>query len=260
MTEIRFGGRCEKHLCPKPCTKCAEAGDSSTITVPRATWDALREALETLIKRDKRNTCQHEETHRGGVIWEICEGCGMKWADDRGGKPKWKNPTEWDAAESALTAANAVSAEALITVESSLRFRLECEQQKSADLLDEVLELKGKLIKARQPQAQGEAWVWNPASTEWEKVRAFGHWQHGAIYAFGSTQPEPLAHPQATEPACKQLLQVPMGYKLVPVEPTQEMLDAVVTTLDDQLLGPDAEKQYREDWAAMLAAAPEAKQ
>ena len=57
------------------------------------------------------------------------------------------------------------------------------------------------------------------------------------------------AHPQASEPA---------GWKLVPVEPTQEMLDAVVTTLDDHLLGSDAEKQYREDWAAMLAAAPEA--
>ena len=58
-----------------------------------------------------------------------------------------------------------------------------------------------------------------------------------------------VSRPQATEPA---------GWKLVPVEPTQEMLDAVVTTLDDHLLGPDAEKQYREDWAAMLAAAPEA--
>lgn len=79
------------------------------ITVPRATWDAMREALNKLLKRDQRNTCQHEETHRGGVIWEICEGCGMKWADDRGGKPKWRNPPEWDAAELALTAANAVS-------------------------------------------------------------------------------------------------------------------------------------------------------
>ena len=106
-------------------------------------------------------------------------------------------------------------------------------------------------VFAQKPQAQGEAWVWNPASTEWEGVRAFGHWQQGAIYSFGPAQPEPLAHPQATEPA---------GYKLVPVEPTQQMLDAVVTTLDDHLLGPDAEKQYREDWAAMLAAAPEAKQ
>ena len=46
------------------------------------------------------------------------------------------------------------------------------------------------------------------------------------------------------------------GWRLVPVEPTQEMLDAVVTTMDDALLGKEAEKQYREDWAAMLAAAP----
>ena len=59
-----------------------------------------------------------------------------------------------------------------------------------------------------------------------------------------------------TEPVVKESLTVPAGYKLVPVEPTQEMLDAVVTTVDDHLLGPDAEKQYREDWAAMLAAAP----
>lgn len=58
----------------------------------------------------------------------------------------------------------------------------------------------------------------------------------------------------ATHPAPKQA--EPEGYKLVPVEPTQEMLDAVVTSVDDHLLGPDAEKQYREDWAAMLAAAP----
>ena len=46
------------------------------------------------------------------------------------------------------------------------------------------------------------------------------------------------------------------GWRLVPVEPTQAMLDAVVTTMDDALLGKEAEKQYREDWAAMLAAAP----
>jgi hypothetical protein len=34
-----------------------------------------------------RNTCLHEETHRGGAIWEICDQCGMKWADDEGGMP-----------------------------------------------------------------------------------------------------------------------------------------------------------------------------
>ena len=34
-----------------------------------------------------RNTCMHEETYRGGSIWEICSMCGKRWADDRGGKP-----------------------------------------------------------------------------------------------------------------------------------------------------------------------------
>lgn len=47
------------------------------------------------------------------------------------------------------------------------------------------------------------------------------------------------------------------GWQLVPVEPTREMLAAVVTSLDEHLLGREAEQQYREDWAAMLAAAPQ---
>lgn len=52
------------------------------------------------------------------------------------------------------------------------------------------------------PQTAPVAWVWNPASIEWEKVRAFGHWQQGALYAFGPTQPEPLAAPApAPQPA-----------------------------------------------------------
>jgi hypothetical protein len=47
-----------------------------------------------------------------------------------------------------------------------------------------------------------------------------------------------------------------MGWRLVPVEPTKVMLDAVVTSMDEAFHGLDAEKQYREDWDAMLAAAP----
>jgi hypothetical protein len=51
---------------------------------------------------------------------------------------------------------------------------------------------------------------------------------------------------------------IPEGWRLVPVEPTPEMLGAVVSSMDDFLLGDGAENQYRADWAAMLAAAPEA--
>ena len=48
--------------------------------------DAL---IRQLVEYIEQNTCQHEETHRGGAIWEICDGCDAQWADDRGGKPKF---------------------------------------------------------------------------------------------------------------------------------------------------------------------------
>ena len=68
----------------------------------RADVKRLREALKNLLDRDERNTCQHEETHRGGFFWEICDCCGAKWADDMGGKTEWKDPPEWVAARAAL--------------------------------------------------------------------------------------------------------------------------------------------------------------
>lgn len=71
----------------------------------RTECDALRAALKGLLARDQRNTCLHESTHRGGAIWEICDGCGLKWADDEGGKPEWVDPPEWDAAFDALKGA-----------------------------------------------------------------------------------------------------------------------------------------------------------
>lgn len=45
--------------------------------------------IRQLVEYIEQNTCQHEETHRGGAIWEICDGCNAQWADDRGGKPKF---------------------------------------------------------------------------------------------------------------------------------------------------------------------------
>ena len=62
----------------------------------------LREALKKLLDLSERYTCQHEETHRGGFLWEICDVCGDKWADDMGGKTEWKDPAEWLAARAAL--------------------------------------------------------------------------------------------------------------------------------------------------------------
>lgn len=48
--------------------------------------------IAQMLDHIERNTCTHEETHRGGVIWEICDGCGAKWADDEGGKPPFAWP------------------------------------------------------------------------------------------------------------------------------------------------------------------------
>lgn len=77
--------------------------------VPVAEQDALcaenarlREALKGLLDYSERYTCKHEETHRGGFLWEICDVCGDKWADDMGGKTQWKDPPEWVAARAAL--------------------------------------------------------------------------------------------------------------------------------------------------------------
>jgi len=46
--------------------------------------------------------CTHEDTYRGGVIWEICSQCGDKWADDEGGRPENKLPSILDDADNLI--------------------------------------------------------------------------------------------------------------------------------------------------------------
>lgn len=62
----------------------------------------LREVLTRLLSYAERQICTHEETHRGGAIWEICDICGDMWADDKGGKPEFKWPAEIEAARAIL--------------------------------------------------------------------------------------------------------------------------------------------------------------
>lgn len=84
---------------------------------------------------------------------------------------------------------------------------------------------------------------------DWPDEPELGHYFSEAPTDSGRCQPLYL-HPYPPEGMA--------GWKLVPIEPTPAMLAAVVTSMDDFLLGKEAEKQYREDWAAMLAAAPTA--
>jgi ribosomal protein L37AE/L43A len=62
----------------------------------------LHDALKNLLSYAERNECHHENTHRGGIIWTICDDCGMKWADDEGGFKPYCEPVEIAAARQAL--------------------------------------------------------------------------------------------------------------------------------------------------------------
>lgn len=63
---------------------------------------ALADALREVIAAYYENTCQHDETHRGGAIWTICDRCGAKWADDQGGFKPFKADRRIVAAENLL--------------------------------------------------------------------------------------------------------------------------------------------------------------
>jgi len=67
--------------------------------------DAALQLIADLVRHIDRETCTHEETHRGGAIWEICNSCGSKWADDKGGKPEFKWPDCVEKARAFLDAA-----------------------------------------------------------------------------------------------------------------------------------------------------------
>lgn len=71
---------------------------------------AAEQALEALKRMNAyaaRQTCSHDETYRGGAIWTICRQCGMKWADDEGGKPPYEDPPEMIAATAAIASLEA---------------------------------------------------------------------------------------------------------------------------------------------------------
>lgn len=74
-------------------------------TAAGAVPDGWRAVMESLVQHIERETCLHEETYRGGAIWEICHRCGQKWADDEGGRPEFKYPKCVEDAHAMLDAA-----------------------------------------------------------------------------------------------------------------------------------------------------------
>lgn len=88
----------------EPFAKAAD-GYSQTPLYTRPSEQAVTEALRDLLDHVDRNTCAHEDTYRGGSIWTICDGCGQKWADDRGGFSPYSDPEPVAKARAALKAA-----------------------------------------------------------------------------------------------------------------------------------------------------------
>ena len=80
------------------CRELAQQADS-------VQEDAALQLIADLVRHIDRETCTHEETHRGGAIWEICDSCGSMWADDKGGKPEFKWPDCVEKARAFLDAA-----------------------------------------------------------------------------------------------------------------------------------------------------------
>ena len=63
--------------------------------VPATDLRALKrvaKAARALARYVEQIECRHENTHRGGIIWTICDDCGRSWADDRGGFKPYKEP------------------------------------------------------------------------------------------------------------------------------------------------------------------------
>lgn len=93
------------------CRRGRDAGSEVTLDESEANArliaaaPCMLEALRMVLNYAERETCKHEETWRGGAIWEICSCCGAKWADDEGGKPEWQDPPEWAAARAAIAKA-----------------------------------------------------------------------------------------------------------------------------------------------------------
>lgn len=72
---------------------------------PATAPEGWRKALEDLLDHVDAATCLHENIHRGGAIWTICDDCGRKWADDEGGFVPHEDAQAVAAARAMLAAA-----------------------------------------------------------------------------------------------------------------------------------------------------------
>ena len=174
------------------------------ITVPKQTFDAMREALEKLLELHTIEEKWENDIKSGPYPERMtatqCSAAYNKFSTEF--------PPAWEAA---LTAANAVSEQpkpvALQWVAEMIMSDCGCSANNDR-LLERVIGRIEQYERANAP-----------------------------------------AHPQASEPAVKDSLTAQAGWKLVPVEPTPEMIAAIWAYKSDSL---------QDCYRALLAAAPEA--
>ena len=85
--------------------KAAKRHEAQQVQPAPSVPERWKQMVQELVREVERNTCTHEETHRGGFIWEVCDMCGAKWADDEGGKPEFRWPEVVEKARAMLAAA-----------------------------------------------------------------------------------------------------------------------------------------------------------
>lgn len=65
----------------------------------------LRPILVDLLAYVDLNTCTHENRHKAGTLWTICDDCGRKWAADRNPYKRHQDAPAVAAARAALETA-----------------------------------------------------------------------------------------------------------------------------------------------------------
>ncbi|MGI0618453.1 hypothetical protein ACRCOS_01010 [Pseudomonas aeruginosa] len=224
------------------------------------------ELLRGLVSEIERQTCEHEETHRGGAIWEICDSCGAKWADDEGGKPEFEWPESVEKAREFLAAHP--------TVEQAERPEVVARVVHSTPVvLDQCAPLNAndEMMTVAQHAASVARWAEMFNRVEQERdaalasvaeldkqcrddvARALGlrpSQERGFAWSYLLASIKSCV--KASEDAAQAQHSVPEGLALIPVRETEAMHDAVMALLYKGVARTDTQKLLD----AYIAAAP----
>jgi hypothetical protein len=103
----QFGGVCADSVAAEAiknyATDYAEQAAREALAVSNGV--DLRPILADLLAYVDLNTCTHENRHKAGTLWTICDDCGRKWAADRNPYKRHQDAPAVAAARAALETA-----------------------------------------------------------------------------------------------------------------------------------------------------------